>query len=101
MQQHLRKSREIPGGCLEKLFLYMEPVREVVQFDIPPALRDIRRLPAHQAIAPCTFEGPTRAEIEHQRQLEEWKKEWRDRGLPETIEDELWHQATSSLNEHK
>lgn len=64
MQQHLRHSRRYPGGCLEKLFHYVEPTEEAIQFDIPNDLRDIRRLPAYQAIDPEVFDGPTIAERE-------------------------------------
>ena len=98
MQQHLRHSRRYPGGCLEKLFHYVEPTVEAIQFDIPDELRDIRRLPAYQAVDPEVFDGPTIAEREYDQGLLRWRQEWHERGLPDQMDATLWNWAAPQIS---
>lgn len=97
MQQHLRHSRRIAGGCLEKLFLYVDPAPEVINFEVPHGLQHVRRLPAHAAAEPLTFNGPTRAERKYQAALQQWQEEWAALGLGDSIEEDIWHYAAGQL----
>ena len=82
VQQHLRMSRHIPNGCLEKLFRHVLPHDVPQPSVIPNHLKHIRRLPPIQIVEPMSDVGPNLHEARQQQLWEDWCSRWESLGLP-------------------
>ena len=83
---------------MELLYNYARPIDAIVNFEIPATLRHIQRLPAIPDAPPAAFDGPTLLEQQYSCDLERWKEEWAQQGLPEVMNEECWNTASQRLS---
>lgn len=100
LQQHLRLSRQTPGGCYEQLTWRYAPLNDQCVVNVPADLRGFQRLPAQVVPMPQTsvheYQIATRVDAEQMLQ-----RAWDDEGfppcLPEHVRNEIIVQADTIM----
>eukprot|EP00438_Fugacium_kawagutii_P030079 Skav224028 [mRNA] locus=scaffold3968:96931:102553:+ [translate_table: standard] len=102
LQQHLKRSQSVPGGCFERLCQHHDPVPEGDRLrlnEIPDHLSHVDRLPAVRAEGPLAPSRNTVWQRDHAQQVQQWNSEWTREGYPETLDPTIATSCSRTFTE--
>ena len=96
-QQHLRRTRNDPTSCFAKLYLAMEPRQEPMHQEVPSHLQGVKYLPTLQRDLQIPL--PSKWQQELEQDWAQLQKEWQAAGLPNRLDDGIYLQLRTLLDQ--
>eukprot|EP00438_Fugacium_kawagutii_P028789 Skav211404 [mRNA] locus=scaffold1528:355111:366364:+ [translate_table: standard] len=101
LQQHLKRSQAVEGGCFAQLQRFMLPVDPATTSglrEIPDHLRDVAYLPALPSYGPVQPWTATAWEVRQADKLQQVDREWASEGFPATLPTAIRTKVAAALS---